>query len=321
PTTVSAIEGVWYVRVKQFIDPPGPTPPSYQWSDRDEAVPLRVGEAVLECTAGSNDGNFGTLRLPRNDVPTADDLAMNIADALQFTLAVYPGSDPPYECTNLGDPAVHVPDETTLPTNTNDPPIETGTNCVPTDPGLPANVATQGLIEGVGSTPGRLDADTTEGCDPDGGSDRVDSDVRISPSAGDYMINNDVITCFFLDDSTTLAQIIDPAYTGDPLISKDIFKSPRFYWLPVLKDEPISGTSNEYSIIDFRPAFITDMEPTSTKQVRIMGPTNNGLTVESNNITTMKVVFFNVLALPRTVEGGPTMPYLGQGPKVLQLID
>jgi hypothetical protein len=321
PTSVSAVEGVWYVRVKQYVNPPGPTPLSYQWSARDEAIPLRVGEAVLECNAGSNDGNFGTLRLPRNDGPTSDDLPMNIADALQFTLAIYPGSDPPYECTNLGSPAVHVPDENTLPTSTNAPPVETGTNCVPTDPGLPANVATQGLIEGVGSVPGRLDADTTEGCDPDGNSDRVDSDVRISPSQGDYMINNDVITCFFLDDTTTLSQIVDPAYSGDPLISKDIFKSPRFYWLPVLKDEPISGASNEYSIIDFRPAFITDMELASTKQVRIMGPTNNGLTVEHNNITTMKVVFFNVLALPRTVEGGPTTPYLGIGPKVLQLID
>ena len=71
PTSVTSVETVWYVRLFQASGPGG----ANQWSAAAEAKPLRVGNATFECTAGSVDGNFGTLRLPRTSQPADVDSA------------------------------------------------------------------------------------------------------------------------------------------------------------------------------------------------------------------------------------------------------
>ena len=82
PATVTAREIVWFVRV--FNPASGG-----KWSDKTDAPPLRVGEPVLECDAGSSDGNFGTLKFPRTDVSSSNDqIAMNIATKPQAPLTI-----------------------------------------------------------------------------------------------------------------------------------------------------------------------------------------------------------------------------------------
>ncbi len=244
---------------------------------------------------------------------------MNMAASLQdpLSLAIYPPTAPD-TCTGAGSPAVR----------SVKPELNPGTNCVDTDTGLPANAATAGLIEGVTGTvtkPGRLDKDTTPGCGPGGSSDRFDTGIKKS-GAINYTINNDILTCFFTDNAVTVSDITQKNYAGPVVISADIYESPRFFWQPILSVNPAGG-SEFYSIIGFRPAFVTDQPPTASKSnntvcATAVAPcaTNNGLRIENNGVTTIKVIFFNENALPGSVRG-PTIEYLGTGPKAVRLVN
>ena len=105
------------------------------------------------------------------------------------------------------------------------------------------------------------------------------------------------------------------------MLDPSILSSPRFFYVPVLAIEPSSGGSNTYSIVDFRPAFITDETATTTSvKGSHTGTSDNGLTVQGNDIKQIKVVFFNLKALPS--EGDiPIIDYLGVGTRVIRLID
>jgi hypothetical protein len=309
PDAVTAVETAWYVRVYEAGT-------VKKWSKRQEAIPLRVGEAVLECTAGSTDGNFGTLKLPRLN-PTADStwIPVNIADGLEspLSLAIHNTPAADGKCTGgLNGAIVSIK-----------PNLEPGTNCVDTDTGLAANVATAGLVTGVPGYPGRLEATSSStseggGCAAGGGTGT--RTVTVNPKS--YSINNDVLTCFLTDGTTSLADITSPGYSGGPVLSPDIYSSPRFFWQPVLKTDPANGGSGYYSIVDFRPAFLTD-EAVSSSAIRgsNTATTENGLKVENNAVKQMKVVFFNADALSADDSGVVVTPYLGVGPKILRLID
>jgi Flp pilus assembly pilin Flp len=310
PDTVALTEGVWWVRVWD-----GET--SGQWSDVDEALPIRVGGALLECAAGPSSGNFGTLKLPRTDVASGFELPVNIAVGLQqpLTPAIHQWAvDHPLEdgtCSDGTNDAVESFGTTLRP----------ATNCVDTDTGLPANVATQGMITGAGGHPGMLTTRPTKtGCNPTGGS----SDRRVDLSPRDYDINDDLLTCYLTNGTTSLADIASASYSGGPVLDADIYSAPRFIWIPVLKVQPFGGGSNRYSIVDFRPAFITD-EQAVTSAVRgsytgdvLSG--DNGITMQGNDIKQIKVVFFNVNALPTDGEF-PVIDFLGVGKPIVRLVD
>jgi hypothetical protein len=269
---------------------------------------------VLECTAGATDGNFGTLKLPRTDVPSGSELPVNIAVGLQqpLTPAIHQWAvDNPTSagtCADTVNGAVESFGTTLRP----------ATNCVDTDTGLAANVATQGLITGAAGHPGMLATrDTKSGCNPTGGS----SNRSVSIGSRSYHFNDDVLTCYLDNTTTTLADIASPSYAGGPVLDVDIYSAPRFIWIPVLKIQPASGGSQRYSIIDFRPGFITDEQATSTTlRGSHTATSDNGLTFRSNDVEQIKVLFFNVNALP--VDGDyPTIDFLGVGTPKIKLID
>jgi hypothetical protein len=313
PDAVTAQETAWYVRVFEAGT-------VNKWSARTTAQPLRVGDAVLECSSNSSDGNFGTLKLPRNN-PGADStwIPVNMADGLEtpLSLAIHNTPSASGTCSDGVDGAIV----------STKPDLKPGTNCSDTDTGLPATVATQGMITGVSGPgydyPGRLVASsssTVEGreCGADGTSSP--RSVTVGPKT--YLINNDVLTCFLTNGSTSLGDIASPAYNGGPVLSADLYASPRFFWQPVLKVEPTSGGSAKYSIIDFRPGFLTD-EAVSASAIRgsQTGTVENGLKLENNAIKEMKVVFFNADALSPDDSGQVVTPYLGVGPRIIRLID
>lgn len=301
PAAVTNAEGLWYVRLKKATA----STEEAKWSSVSGAHPLRVGSAVLECDPGSSDGNFGTLTLPN---PAADseieEIALNMATKLDFDLSAYPGGLA--LCKGLGEPYRHAPTD--------------GTNCVDTKTGLPALAATMGLITGVEDAPGRLDRDTTPGCRPYDA--KWDTGIKRTKGSGNYSINDDLLTCFLKDDSTPISTLIDfPAGKTSPL-DPAIYQSPRFIWMPVLKVEPVHGGSYKYTIVDFRPGFITDqpLEATGYDDTEGSG-TDNGLLIESGQVKTLKAVLFDYDALPADDSGGPVTPFLGVGPKILRLID
>jgi hypothetical protein len=286
-----------------------------KWSKASEALPIRVGNSVLECASGSSAGNFGTLKFPRTDVVSSNEIPANIAVGLQSPLkpvAHQWAIDNPTLaglCSNGVNGALTAPNGAVT--------LVDGVNCVDTDTGLAANAATEGLVTGGVYGQGLLRTQNTKaGCDPTGGSAN-----RVLPITGSPSINNDVLTCYFSNGTTSIQDIASGSYSGGVVLDPSILSSPRFFYVPVLAVEPASGGSQTYSIIDFRPAFITD-ETATTSSIKgsHTGTANNGLTVQGNDIKQIKVVFFNANALP--VEGNiPLMDYLGTGRRVIRLID
>lgn len=317
PANVASKAGVWYVRALSG------TPA--KWSPVAEAPPIRVGGSRLECDPTHPGGNFGTLRLPRTDEPALD-ISMNIAVGLEepLDLVIHPWGKVQHD-TNPGwdgtcDPGVEEQHAVLSTGNT----LLPDSNCVDTDPGFPANDATVGFVTGPrkGNTqlaPGLLDRETT--C----GETSANTPLSVEVQGDNYDLNNDVLSCF-LTGGKTLNQIVDVNYNAGAALDKSVFDSPRFAWVPVLDDGglagPDHGSSRTYSIVDFRPAFITD-ENTDTATV-LKGSSNasdeNGVHFDGNDLKSIKVVFFNWKALPTDTEG-PFLDYLGVGPKLIHLID
>ena len=308
PDAVAQTKAIWYVRVFDGTDAAG------KWSATSEALSLRVGDVVLECDAGSTAGNFGTLKFPRTDVPTGNQIPANIALGLQSPLSptVHQWAiDNPTlagTCTNGVNGALTAPNGAVT--------LVSGVNCVDTDTGLAANVATEGLVQGGTYGKGVLREKTTDGCDPTGGSDE-----RTLPISTNPKINDDVLTCFFTDGTTSIADIAKESYSGGPVLDDSILRSPRFFYVPVLAIQAVPGGSNKYSIIDFRAAFLTDETATTTSiKGSHTGTVDNGVWVQGQDIKQIKVVFFNSDALP--VDGDiPVIDYLGTGNRVIRLID
>jgi len=311
PAAVSSSEQVWYIRVFNLN---GPTATAGKWSAKTQAPAFRVGEPVLECDAGSSDGNFGSLTFPRNDVTSVNNqLAMNLATNLEEPLTLTKHLQ--WDSTGLCIDGINGAVFSSLP----NPGLRDHTNCVDTDTGLPANAATAGFITGDGiPAPGRLaSAPTTSGCSPNGNS----ANRQVLVQSTNYSINNDVLTCFLTDGTTSLYDISRSSYNGEAVLDDSIYESPRFFFVPVLHVEPVSGGSATYSIVDFRPAFLTD-EAVATTSIKgsNSATSDNGIVVESNQLKQIKVVFFNAAALPSRTGGGVT-DYFGVGPRIIRLID
>ncbi len=322
PNSVTSVETVWWVRVYDGTsatptsNPPRTGAGSEQWSTQSEALPVVVGAAALQCISGPTSGNFGTVKFVRTDVQASDFLPADIANGLQKPLVpnIFSPAPASGQC-DANTPGAIISD---VPT----PGLVAGTNCVDTDTGLPAQVATQGLIQGGsfsdGTTyPGLLtSASTTPGCDPNGGSNQYP--VNINNTS--YKLNNDVLTCFFTNGTTSIADIAKSSYSGGPVLDPSILASPRFFFVPVLKVQPTSGGSSKYAIVDFRPAFITDEQATAAAiKGSHTGTATNGITIQGNDIKQLKVVFFNFDALPHDA-GKNVMDYIGVGDPIIRLV-
>lgn len=309
PSAVTSQEVVWYIRVYDAGT-------QNKWSARSQALAFRVGNAVLECNSDALGGNFGTLRVDRSDTPSGEELARNISEGLQegIGLTTHLQAVSPWECTHGQNGAV----ESDLP----NPGFNLDTNCLQTDPGLPANAAASGLVEGGASFDGRLhNKPTRPNCSPSGGSGMATVQLHST-----YLINDDVLSCYLTNGTTSLADIASGSYSGGEVLDPAIIDSPRFFFIPIIKVQPETGLKR-YSIIDFRPAFLTDevVAPSSVRGTHTATPTHpndggNGLKIEHNDITQMKVIFFNLSAI-KFPEGGDVMTYLGVGEKRLRLID
>lgn len=321
---VTDAEGLWWIRV--WGPGNGANAPS-SWSAVEasngtlQTIPFQVGDPYLRCAATSSDGNYGTLKLPRTDVNDSASggwLPHNMALGLQdpLSLAIYPGSPSVTATCSPGDTA-----PTVYSTTTGNPTLKRLTNCVQTDPGLSSTSASAGLITGpLSGVPGRLAKPTTKDCDPDGGSE--ERDVVINGATGDktYSINNDILTCFFVDStSATVGDVSKPTWTGDAVIKDDIFSSPRFFWQPVLKQVPTTGSS-EYKIIDMRPAFLTGESASSTKATPDLDA-ENGVKIVNKAVDELQVVFLNWRAIQQP-DGGPVIDWLGGDlPKLVRLVN
>lgn len=322
PTSVTTVEDTWFVRLygpsKNNGTDPLWTPVEHNGNANKStnlaAYPFTVGSSTLSCSQGSTSGNFGTLDLfnSTSGAPNGQDanIAYNIAFGLQYGLAPYPQAHwtpPLFECVNGQDGVAKTW-------------AQEGTNCVSTKPGLPSNAAEAGFVTGSG-LPGNkaLLKTSADQCSHDwpGAAPHM-----VTTPTGDS-INNDVLTCYLEDSTTTVAQVSSAVYPfSAPKLSQAIYSSPRFVLVPVLGKGPTSGSSNSYEIVDFRPGFLSDQSLLATRGSQPNG--SNGLVWTGNGkLQAVKVIFLNPNALPDPPldPDGKYIPYVGNGKKHLLLVD
>jgi hypothetical protein len=329
PTSVTGVEAVWYVRVK-IGGAWSPVTTGNGNNTTLRALPLTVGAPSLTCGVGSSSGNFGTLDLPPDPVVAGingdakKQIAYNTIKGLSHGLSPFPSNlaASPYYC----DPP--------RPSGTIPWPGD-GTNCVPVKTGLDSDAAEMGLVLGISSP------SYPEGLLEEGNSDSATKCPNNYPggtthltSLKNHTINNDVLTCFFLNDTTTVSQVTSQSYSGPVVIDQTIYDSPRFVQVPVLGTQPSNGTSHEFEILDFRPAFITDQAASDT---RVSGAPIvdgcqsgnnfsgqcNGLIYSHGQLNSVTLVFLNPKALPNPPldKNGKYIPYTGTGKKVPLLVN
>jgi hypothetical protein len=303
---VTGVQQFWYVRVKKN----GQWSPVYRTGNTLNAPQLTIGDPPLLCGQGSSSGNFGTLKLSNHVGGGQDKMgAANVALGLDHALNIYPVANRRADgtCSSAQPQTKLWPAE--------------GTNCVQTDTGMSSNVATGGFL-GVGSSapspsqsapnpPGLLRKATTTTCGPGG---TAATSLRLGVT-----INNDTLSCFFTSSTVHVGDIDNAAYAGPAVLSSDIYKSPRFGYVPVLPVQPSSGGSTNYQIIEFRPCFITD-QPGSAMKGDPPSATN-GVITDSNGVVSLEVIFINVNALPPPPTTDGTTPWQGAGSKILQLVN
>jgi len=317
--TLTTAAGLWWVRV--LAPKQNASDTTFEWSQIKSGttlmtIPFEVGESFLRC-AGVAAGSFGDVLLPRTDVTSANWTAMNIAKNLQIgpprlSLNTYPGSPTTvFGASSAPNVCVTSDTRTIYSTTTGTPDLKVNTNCVDNGTGLTANDATAGLIAGVLTQRGRLVQDVDSSCAPR-------KSVTVSGPSGTKLINNDVLTCF-MNAGVPISEIARKGYLGGTVLSCDVFDSPRFLYQPVLQVRPSNGGSTHYSIVDFRPAFISEQLPTAMKGAGAIN--NNGVTITGGKVTQLDVVFFHPNALPTDCTNGFGPLLGGTTKRTIRLID
>lgn len=289
PADVLMIEDVWFVRVLKGTN----------YSPRTSAQRFTVGAPRAYC-AGSLEGNYGTIDLPRSD--TSFDLEWNIIFGPQPSLAIHPA--PAGECSG---------DAGSVESKTG--PVD-GTNCLASEPGVKIAQANDGLISGKGGKDGRLDRDSTSGCSRSGDNSRTPTTIKSKK------INDDLLSCFIINTAriNDLINATDGSI-GEKALSADIFKSPRYFWIPIVQREPATGKKS-WPIVAFRPGFITDQAVSATEQAPGVVSEHNGLIAGPSGLRELHVILFDEKALPEFAPAsGGEIDYTGSGTKVVVLVE
>lgn len=309
PAVVSSTNTQWWVRVFD----------NGHWSA--EALPFTVGTPTVTPTPGTcvgvEDGNFGTLRLSRDDVPNGQWAEENVANGIQHEIVKFPNSPVPENCIGATG-SVRDNDE------------GNAINCLETEPGSPA-MLTRALITGTqhDRSEGRLRAEDHPTNAANCPSGVAPADREIESNTWTHEINDDLLSCFFTNDDVTVGDV--GLQSGAPLdvISDKIFASPRFFYLPVLKRDPEQGHCCGYAVLGLLPAFLSGQADDATRIDPQPDSSNaeNGVEMDgqpNNSILRLRVRVINPVSLPGFTggtNGDGTIPYIGSGTKVVTLVE
>ena len=265
--------------ILHVADAPGPTP-----TPTPSASPT-VADVAVGCV-GQDRGNFGQLDAPRVEGGTKQArLARNIALGMDHELVPYVFAPGQVEKKDCGSGA------TLLPGAQLDDTSRAGNNCIVGDPGNDGPKMMDGLVQGIaGVAPGRLNvvngATTCPG--------------RANLNLSGVLLNNDTLSCF-LRNGADLADIAQSSGVTTAMLDPAVMKSPRFVWLPVVYATD-RAQKNYQPIRQFVPGFITDETQTTAPTLA------NGLEINGNSVSVLKVFTFNRAALP-TIETSDTTNY------------
>jgi hypothetical protein len=316
PDEVTSTLGVWFVQVKAA----GGT----RWSEAensDEAgYAFTVGDVTSlpdEC-GEKQTGDFGLLDSPRATDAGAQitqaqqRLDLNISKGIDHSLQTFSGTLPAYGAKdNCRMQPANVP---ILGGRLDEFSTRDGANCMNIFNGNKVDSTTDGLITG-GNQPepfdGRLVAETTPGCAPDG----TDSERVVAFGNKSFALNNDVLSCYLRAGNL---QSLGTASDDERLLG-EVIDSPRLFFVPVLHT-PANPPNGFYPIVGWRAVFITD-ESVNASKGSSDATESNGVEVGSSKMTSLTVFQFDIDQLPEVVDtGGETMPYMGAGPKVVRLV-
>ncbi|ROR92143.1 TadE/TadG family type IV pilus assembly protein [Nocardioides aurantiacus] len=241
---------------------------------------------------GQDRGNFGQLESPRADESNAQRaFARNVAAGLDHQLRTYTFPPTLAETKDCGSGASTLPGARL---DTQGGAAGDGANCIRGDTGNDGPKTYDGLVAGVDTLRGRLDA--ANGTTTCAG--------RSNLTVGGRLVNNDSLRCF-LRGSTTLADIASDTGVTDAMLDESIKRSPRFVYLPVVY--PNDRAQKGYQPIrGFVPGFVTEETVTA-------GPNDasghvNGLEINGNSVKVLHVFTFNPAAVP-TTETDETVSY------------
>ncbi len=297
-----------------------------------------VGDTTLFCNDQKSSGNFGSLHVVRFDGSSDNSnsgwLPLNIALGLDSPIVKLNTYSPP---NTIDSNSCSNSDSKAYQSDSNTKANADKINCVVTDTGFAGNPATAGFITGVGSNPGRL-TKVDSGCGGLTTGKPKTRSVTIN-GKGTYTLNDERLTCYLTtasgDTSVSLADISSSSYNGATVLSKDIFTSPRFVFVPIINLQPQNGKKS-YPIVNYRAAFITGENgaaykghpETDTYYVNTDGTVggaggaaDNGISVDNNGLNSFQVVFINSAALPPIPADGKLVDYTGTGPKQLVMVN
>jgi hypothetical protein len=294
--------GIWHVRLKN----------SSGWSAQYGR--FEVGDPIPppEGCGVSATGDFGYLDSPRKSdtmqpVASRKNIALGLDHLIVPFTAALPSATQQDSCRTTGNTPIA---GAVLDTDPN----RDDANCVEILNGNEADMITDGLILGGSDYDGLLDADTTEGCDPTGGS--------AEKSRLGVNTNDDVLSCF-LTGSTTVGDVMRATLPAgvEHSIDSDIFNSPRFAVVPIIHYE-FNPPNGFYPVVDYQPVFITG-ESTTSSNGSSYTPSTNGVILGSSKVESLRAIPINPDALPETVSdySGEGMPWIGSGTKLVRMID
>lgn len=308
PNAVESRGDVWWIRVHHKVETTTPVPASSnQWSARSQALPLIIGDATLSCDPNSASGNFGSIQVPHGFNNDKDDLVANIQDGLlaPISLKAFPAPLPADgDCRTMGAPSVISADPA---------PHNADTNCVDSLTGLGAGDAYDGYLA---NPDGKLLTDTSPRCSATPQS----RSARLVLSTGEST-NNDTLSCFLVNDTLHLSDLISVPTGATPKLDQSIWSSPRFIQVPILAHDPNGHAW--MPILRFVPGFITDEATGSSRTTPVFsGDTENGFVMQNpHKLRAIRVFFFDADALPPPPDGGTLTDYTGSGPKVITLVN
>ncbi len=221
------------------------------------ALPFTIGNALLTCGQGSNDGNFGTLKFQTTG--QWQETARNIAVGLDHGLDTFPTPVSNYLCSR-------------------DQPAAGALRAVAQrGHQLRRHRDRHGAERRHGRVRHRLDQRRLQllrTADQDHGRHRAVPPTAFRRRSRCWARPSTTTRCPASSPNTTtnVGQITGSTYTlPGPVLDQKIWSSPRMVFVPVLGIEPSSGGSNKYQIIDFRPGFITDQTETAVKNTVDLG--------------------------------------------------
>lgn len=305
PDTVATAAGVWYVSVRNEG-----TGPNVGWSAPNNASTVIVDPATIipGCSAdGSDEGNFGVVDYPRSgSVNDGNEVALNLVSGTQdpFGVTVHTGASAAYDwkCN-----------EPTAGANESDPNPEPKTNCLTTVTGLTMDPFQEGLVDGYAGKDGLLEKDNSPVC---GGSRK-----SVTTQGGTALLNNEPLSCYLdLPAGKTLNDISKVNYSGEPAFKPEIYKSPRFGYVPIFRGSPSSLTGLETrSIVGFQAAFIADADGGGADGVHGLGfeTKPNG----KQDLKSVTMFLFGIGALPDPPDDAALINYLGVGDPIVHLVN